>query len=41
MAELKTQKTTASVAAFLGMVADPAQRADAKALAASTLTGAT
>lgn len=34
MAELKTQKTKASVAAFLGAIADDAQRKDAKALAA-------
>lgn len=34
MAELKTQKTTASVAAFLDAIADEAQRKDAKALAA-------
>jgi hypothetical protein len=34
MAELKTRKTGASVAAFLSTVADPAMRRDAKALVA-------
>lgn len=34
MAEPKTQKTKASVTAFLGAIADDAQRKDAKALAA-------
>lgn len=34
MAELKTQRTKASVSAFLAGIADPEQRKDAKALAA-------
>ena len=34
MAENKTQRTTASVAAFLAAIADPHRRRDAKALAA-------
>ncbi len=34
MAELKTKKTRASVAAFLAKIADPKQRADAKTLLA-------
>ena len=34
MAENKTQRTTASVAAFLAAIADPVRRRDAKALAA-------
>jgi hypothetical protein len=34
MAENKTQRTTSSVAAFLGAIADPHRRRDAKALAA-------
>ncbi len=34
MAELKTQKTKASVSAFLAGIADPAQRKEARALAA-------
>lgn len=33
MAELKTQRTTASVSAFLATIADPHRRAEAKALA--------
>lgn len=34
MADLKTQRTTASVSAFLAGIPDPLQRKDAKALAA-------
>lgn len=34
MAENKTQRTTASVAAFLGAIEDPQRRRDARALAA-------
>ena len=34
MAENKTQRTTASVAAFIAAIADPQRQRDAKALAA-------